>query len=258
VVGHNVIIRKSASEIEKMRRAGRVVAEVLEAMRDWVQPGVTTRELDELAEELILKRGGVPSFKGYPPGSLNPFQASICTSVNEELVHGIPSARLLREGDILSVDVGVILDGYHGDAAVTFPVGKVGADAQRLMDVTEGALYAGIAAAKLGNRAGDISAAIQGFVEERGLNVVREYTGHGIGRRMHEDPQVPNHGQAGHGPLLRRGMTIALEPMVLAGEPLVKVVGDHWTVVSCDGRLTAHFEHTIGVTNGRADILTLL
>ena len=241
-----------------MRQAGRVVAEVLERMRECVKPGVTTKELDELAEKIILARGGIPSFKGYPPGSQNPFEASICASINEELVHGIPGSRVLRDGDIISVDVGVILNGYHGDGAITLAVGEIGADAQRLLDVTEGALYAGIAAAKLGNRAGDISAAIQGYVEERGLNVVREYTGHGIGRRMHEDPQVPNHGQAGQGPLLRRGMTIALEPMVLAGDPYVTVVDDHWTVVSCDGNLTAHFEHTIGITNGTAAILTRL
>ena len=252
-----MIIRKTASEIEKMRQAGRVVAEVLGRMRQWIRPGVTTKELNELAEALILDRGGIPSFKGYPPGSQHPFEASICASVNEELVHGIPSARALREGDIISVDVGVILDGYHGDAAMTYPVGAISAGAQRLLEVTEGALCAGIAAATLGNRAGDISSAIQSFVEGRGLNVVREYTGHGIGRRMHEDPQVPNHGRAGQGPLLRGGMTVALEPMVLAGDPSVKVVDDNWTVVACDGNLTAHFEHTIAITNGRADILTL-
>jgi methionyl aminopeptidase len=253
-----VINRKSSSEIEKMRRAGRVVAEVLASMREWVRPGATTSELDELTEALIVSRGGVPSFKGYPPGSQHPFEASICASVNDELVHGIPSDRVLQEGDIISVDVGVVLDGYHGDAAVTLPVGQISAETRTLLDVTQGALDAGIAAARAGNRSGDISADIQSYVEARGFNVVREYTGHGIGRRMHEDPQVPNHGEPGTGPLLRSGMTLALEPMVLAGDPCVKVTDDHWTVVSCDGALTAHFEHTIGITNGCADILTLL
>ena len=241
-----------------MRRAGSIVAEVLERMHEWVRPGVTTKELDTLSEALIHSRGGIPSFQGYPPGSGHPFEASICASVNEELVHGIPASRRLLEGDIISIDVGVILDGYHGDAAITLPVGRISADARRLLDVTEGALDAGIAAARLPNRAGDISAAIQSYVEEREFNVVREYTGHGIGRSMHEDPQVPNYGRPGHGAALREGMTVALEPMVLAGDSCVKVVDDYWTVVSCDGNLTAHFEHTIGITQGEADILTRL
>jgi len=241
-----------------MRQAGRVVAEVLERMQEWVKPGITTRELDERTEALIVGRGGIPSFMGYPPGSANPFRWSICASVNEELVHGVPGPRVLLDGEILSIDVGVILDGFHGDAAATLPVGEISADAQRLLDVTEGALYAGISAAKVGNRTGDISAAIQSHVEERQFNVVREYTGHGIGRRMHEDPQVPNHGQAGTGPRLRPGMTVALEPMVLAGDYCVEVADDHWTVLSCDRNLTAHFEHTICVTNGEPQILTRL
>ncbi len=241
-----------------MRRAGRIVAEVLEMMRERVAPGVTTAELNELAETVIRKHNAIPSFKGYPPGSRHPFPASICASVNAELVHGIPGPYVLQEGDIISVDVGAILDGYHGDAAITLPVGQVGPEVQRLLEVTEGALYAGIAAAREGNRSGDISAAIQSYVESRGYNVVREYTGHGIGRRMHEDPQVPNHGQAGSGVLLRKGMTIALEPMVLTGDHRVRVLDDHWTVVSCDGELTAHFEHTFAITNGDAEILTRL
>jgi methionyl aminopeptidase len=253
-----VITLKSPAEINKMRQSARIVAEVLERMRKWVVPGVTTAELDELAGALIRKHNAVPSFKGYPPGSAHPFPASICSSVNEELVHGIPGPRVLQEGDIISIDVGTILDGYHGDAAVTLPVGQVSPEAQELLAVTEGALYAGIAAAKEGNRSGDISAAIQTYVESRGYNVVREYTGHGIGRHMHEDPQVPNHGQPGTGVRLRNGMTIALEPMVLAGDCCVKVLDDHWTVVSCDGRLTAHFEHDIAVTDGNAEILSRL
>jgi len=251
-----LITLKSEAELEKMRRAARIVAEVLESMHEWVEPGVTTAELDELAESLIRKRNAVPSFKGYPPGSAHPFPASICASVNEELVHGVPGPRVLREGDIFSVDVGAFLDGYHGDAAITLPVGQISPEAQRLLDVTEGALHAGIAAAKVGNRSGDISAAIQTYVEGQGYNVVREYTGHGIGREMHEDPQVPNHGRAGWGVRLRKGMTIALEPMVLAGDSSVKVMDDHWAVVSCDGELTAHFEHTIAITDGEAEILT--
>ncbi len=251
-----MITLKSPTEVAKMRRAARVVAEVLESMRKWVKPGVTTGELDSLAETLIHERNAIPSFKGYPPGSENPFPSSICASVNEELVHGIPGPRVLHEGDIISIDVGAILDDYHGDAAVTIPVGQISPDAQRLLEVTEGALYAGIAAARVGNRSGDISAAIQAYVEGRGYNVVREYTGHGIGRQMHEDPQIPNYGQPGRGVRLRKGMTVALEPMVLAGDSSVKVMDDHWTVASRDGELTAHFEHSIAVTDGDAEILT--
>jgi len=241
-----------------MRQSARIVAEVLERMREWVVPGVTTAELNELADTVIRKYNAIPSFDGYPPGGAHPFPASICASVNEELVHGIPGPRVLQEGDIISVDVGVILDGYHGDAATTLPVGQVSLEVQRLLDVTEGALYAGIAAARVGNRSGDISAAIQSYVESRGYNVVREYTGHGIGRKMHEDPQVPNYGQPGKGVRLRKGMTVALEPMVLAGDSCVKMLDDHWTVVSCDGELTAHFEHDIAVTDGDAEILSRL
>jgi len=241
-----------------MRRAGRVVAEVLESMREWVAPGVTTGELDERAEALIRRRNAVPSFKGYPPGSPNPFPASICASVNAELVHGIPGPRVLEEGDIVSIDVGVILDGYQGDAAVTLPVGQISQEARRLLEVTEGALYAGIMAARAGGYSGDVSAAIQRHVEGHGYDVVREYTGHGIGREMHEDPQVPNYGRPGQGVRLRKGMTVALEPMVLAGGRCVRVLDDRWTVASCDGKLTAHFEHTIAITDGEAEILTRL
>ena len=241
-----------------MRRAGRIVAEVLEGMRERVAPGVTTAELDEWAEALIRKRNAIPSFKGYPPGSAHPFPATICASINDELVHGIPGPRVLQEGDIISVDVGAILDGYHGDAAITLPVGQISAEAQELLDVTEGALRAGIAAATVGHRSGDISVAIQTYVESCGYNVVREYTGHGIGRKMHEDPQVPNYGRPGQGVRLREGMTIALEPMVLAGDRDVRVLDDHWTVVSRDGRLTAHFEHTIAITDGDAEVISRL
>lgn len=251
------ITLKSAAEIEKMRRAGQVVADVLRRMREWVVPGVTTAALDALASDVIDGHHALPSFKGYPPGSQHPFPASICTSVNEELVHGIPGSRVLQEGDIVSIDVGAIVAGYHGDAAITLPVGRVSSEARRLLAVTEGALKAAIAASRVGNHSGDISVAIQAYVESHGYNVVREYTGHGIGRQMHEEPQVPNHGQAGRGVLLSPGMTIALEPMVLAGEARVRVLDDHWTVVSCDGKLTAHFEHDIAITDGEAEILSL-
>lgn len=251
-----MIALKSDDEIRRMRRSNDIVAQVLQNMREWVQPGVTTAELDEKAEALIRDRGAVPSFKGYPPGSAHPFPASICASVNDELVHGIPGPRVLKDGDIISVDVGAILDGYHGDGAVTLPVGGISEEAVELMAVTEGSLEAGIAAARAGGRSGDISSAIQTHVESRGYEVVREYTGHGIGRKMHEDPQVPNHGQRGQGVRLRKGMTIALEPMVLIDDPRVRVLDDHWTVSSRNGKLTAHFERTIAVTNGEADILT--
>jgi methionyl aminopeptidase len=249
---------KSDSELDKMRQAGRIVAEVLELMQERVAPGVTTGELNGLADELIRRYGAIPSFKGYPPGSAHPFPASICTSVNEELVHGIPGARVLQKGDIISIDVGAIHEGYHGDAAATLPVGQIDEETRRLLGVTEAALYAGIAQAREGNRSGDVSAAIQEYAEEHGYSVVREYTGHGIGRQMHEDPQVPNFGESGRGALLRTGMTIALEPMVLAGDRRVRVLDDRWTVVSVDGRLTAHFEHTVVVRNGEAEILTRL
>lgn len=241
-----------------MRQAGRIVAEVLERMRETVAPGVMTAELDALAEQVIRRHSAIPSFKDYPASSAHPFPGSICASVNEELVHGIPGSRVLQEGDIISIDVGAIHQDYHGDAAVTLLVGEVDGETRRLVEVTEGALQAGIAQARAGNRSGDISAAIQEVVERHGFNVVREYTGHGIGRQMHEEPQVPNFGEPGHGVLLRSGMTIALEPMVLAGDYRVRVRDDHWTVVSADGRPTAHFEHTILIRDGAAEILTRL
>ena len=249
---------KSPQEIEKMRRAGRIVAEVLYKMREWAVPGVTTAELAVRAEELIRSRNAIPSFKGYPPGSAHPFPAAICASVNEELVHGVPGPRELQEGDIISIDVGAILDGYHGDGSVTLPVGEISPQAQRLLDVTQGALRAAISTARPGNRCSDISAAIQEYVESHGYSVVREYTSHGIGRQMHEDPQIMNFGRPGHGPRLRAGMTVALEPMVLAGDYRVRVLDDNWTVVAADGQLTAHFEHTIAILDGEAEILTRL
>lgn len=248
-----MVTLKSVREIQLMREAGRVVARVLEALKAKAAPGIPTAELDEEAERLIRKLGAIPSFKGY-----HGYPATICASINEQVVHGIPNGRRLQEGDILGVDVGAILKGYHGDAAVTLPIGSVSPEARRLLEVTEGALWAGIAKARAGLHTGDISAAIQEWVENRGMSVVREYTGHGIGRQMHEDPQIPNFGRAGTGHILREGMTFALEPMVNLGTWKTKILSDGWTVVTEDGRLSAHFEHTIAVTDGEPLVLTVL
>lgn len=250
----NVII-KSAAELAAMQRVGQLNARVLLAVREAIRPGVTTGELNALAEEMIRKSGGQPVFKGYP--GPYPYPATLCISINEELVHGIPGKRKLREGDIVSVDCGTRLDGFVGDAAFTAGVGEISPEAQRLLEVTEQSLYEGIAQMRAGNRTGDVSAAIQQYVEQHGLYVTREYTGHGVGREMHEGPQVPNYGQAGRGLLLRPGMTIALEPMVLVGTPRTRVLADQWTVVSQDGSLTAHYEHSVAVTDGEPLILTL-
>ncbi len=249
-----MIVIKSPREIELMREAGRIVALTLAALAERVREGITTAQLEEWAEEIIRKHGGIPSFKGY-----RGYPASICVSVNEEVVHGIPSRkRVLKEGDVVSIDVGVIYKGYHGDAAVTGGVGQVTEEARKLIEVARGALESAISAARAGNRLGDISWAIQNYAESNGFNVVREYTGHGIGRYMHEDPQVPNVGVPGKGPLLRPGMTLALEPMVVAGSWEVEVLQDGWTVVTKDRSLAAHFEHTIAITDGEAEILTRL
>jgi methionyl aminopeptidase len=249
-----VITIKSKSEFEVMRRAGRLVAETLDKLKAAVKPGVTTADLDEIAYEHITKNHGVPSFKGY-----HGFPASICTSVNDEVVHGIPSKRrVLEEGDIISLDCGAIIDGWHGDAALTVAVGRTTPEMWRLMEVTEESLYEGIKQVQPGKRVGDISAAIQRYAESRGYSVVREYVGHGIGRQMHEEPQVPNWGTAGRGMLLKQGMALALEPMVNAGTPDVRVLKDEWTVVTRDGKWSAHFEHTVALTDGGTEILTKL
>lgn len=248
------IVIKSKAELALMREAGRVNALALAAVRAAIRPDVTTVELDEIAAGVIRKHGGAPVFKGY--GS-PPYPASICASVNEVLVHGIPSKRKLKEGDIISVDCGTLLDGFVGDAAFTVGVGEISPEARRLLEVTEQALYEGIARMRSGNHSGDVSAAIQKYVEGQGYHVTREYTGHGVGRQMHEGPQVPNYGTAGRGVLLRPGMTIALEPMVLVGTPRTRVLPDQWTVVSADGSLTAHYEHSIAVTESEPLILTL-
>jgi methionyl aminopeptidase len=251
----NIVI-KSQAEIELMRQAGRVNAQALQAVRDLIRPGVSTAELDAAAEEVIRKNGGTPIFKGYP--GPYPYPATINASINNELVHGIPSPkRKLKEGDIISVDCGTLLDGFVGDSAFTVGVGEISPEAQRLLDVTEQSLYEGIDKMRPGNRVGDISFAIQRYVESQGYQVTREYTGHGVGRDMHEGPQVPNYGTPGRGMQLRPGITIALEPMVLMGSPRTSVLPDKWTVVSADGALTAHFEHSIAVTEGEPLILTL-
>lgn len=247
------IIVKSPSELEIMREAGRIVAVVLDAVRKEVKPGVTTGELDAVAVEIIGQHGAKASFKGY-----RGYPAAVCTSVNEEVVHGIPGKRVLREGDVVAIDVGSIYNGFQGDAAITVGVGRIGEEAKRLLETTEAALAAGIAAARDGAHLGDVSAAIQGHAEGSGYSVVREYVGHGIGREMHEEPQIPNYGERGQGPVLRRGMTLALEPMVNVGGWRTRVLPDQWTVVTADGSLSAHFEHTIAIADGDAEILTRL
>jgi len=254
------MIVKSERELALMREAGRIVARVHEALREAIRPGVTTLELDRIAERIIIQHNAIPSFKGFPGGGHRPeFPASICTSIDDEIVHGIPSAhRVLEEGQILSVDVGAIYQGYHGDAAFTVGVGRISAEAERLIQITEKALALAIAQCRPGKRVGDISAAIQRYVESQGYNVVREYTGHAIGRVMHEPPQVPNFGQPHRGSRLRPGVTLAIEPMVNAGTWQTRVLSDGWTVVTADGSLSAHFEHTVAVTNNEPEILTLL
>jgi len=246
---------KSPDELKIMRQAGRINAEILATMKNMIQPGVSTADLNAAAEEVLKKHGCYSPFKGY---SQPPYPASICTSVNEELVHGIPSKkRILREGDIISVDCGTVFEGFVADSAMTFAVGKISPEAKRLMEITEGALAAAIDKMRAGNRTGDISAAIQNYVESRGLHVTREYTSHGVGRQMHEGPQVPNYGTAGTGMPLRPGMTIAIEPMVMVGTHETRTLRDQWTVVSADNSLTAHFEHSVAVTEGEPLILTV-
>lgn len=247
-----MIIRKSAAEIEIMREAGRITARALRLVGEAVRPGVTTAQLDEIAEETIRAAGAIPAFKGY-----HGFPATICSSVNDEVVHGIPVAtRRLLAGDIVSVDVGAIVDGYYGDSAMTFPVGQIAEETQRLLDVTRASLDAGIGRAVVGNRLSDISAAVQEIAEGAGFSVVREYVGHGIGREMHEEPQIPNFGVAGKGPVLKEGMVFAIEPMINAGEPMVRQLDDGWTVMTADGCSSAHFEHTVAITARGPVILT--
>lgn len=248
-----MIILKSEREISYLRDAGKIVAETLAEIKKAVAPGITTLELDQIAEKYIKSCGARPAFKGY-----HGFPGSICASVNEEVVHGIPGIRKLKSGDIVSIDIGAVINGYNGDAAITVPVGEVDADVLKLLQVTEESLYKGIEQAIAGNRLSDISHAVQAHCEQYGYGVVRDYVGHGIGRNMHEDPQVPNYGAPGRGPRLKSGMTLAIEPMVNLGTYEVKTLDDGWTVITLDGKRSAHFEHTIAITDSGPEILTKL
>jgi len=246
-----MIIRKAPAEIDRMARAGEVVADTLALIGERAKPGVSTQELDELADEYIRSRGGVPTFKGY-----RGYPASICTSPNDMVVHGIPGLYALREGDVLSVDVGVTLDGFVADSAYTFPIGEISPEAERLLEGCQAALVAGIEQCRVGNRLSDISHAIQRVTEEHGFSVVRSLVGHGVGRSMHEEPQIPNFGEPGRGPLLSEGMTFAIEPMINAGVPDVVLHDDEWSISTSDSSLSAHFEHTVAITEEGPRILT--
>lgn len=242
---------KNKEQLDRMRTAGRIVAEVLEIMREIVKPGVTTGELDKAAEEHIRGYGALPAFKGY-----NGFPATICTSINEEVVHGIPGLRALENGDIISIDCGALYEGFYGDAAITLPVGEIAEESKRLLTVCAESLKLGIAQAWKGNRLFDISYAVQSYVEKNGMSVVRDYVGHGIGTKMHEEPQIPNFGKTGRGPRLELGMALAIEPMVNLGGYEVETLEDGWTVVTKDRRRSAHFEHTVAITENGPEILT--
>ncbi|ALF08958.1 type I methionyl aminopeptidase [Parageobacillus thermoglucosidasius] len=248
-----MIICKTPREIEIMREAGKIVALTRQELEKHIRPGITTKELDQIAEAVIRKHGAIPSFKGY-----NGFPGSICTSVNEELVHGIPGDRVLKEGDIISIDVGAQYNGYHADSAWTYPVGEIAEETKKLLEVTEKSLYIGLEEAKPGARLTNISHAIQTYVESHHFSIVREYVGHGIGQNLHEDPQVPHYGPPNKGPRLKPGMTLCVEPMVNAGSRYVKTLADNWTVVTVDGKMCAHFEHTIAITENGYEILTTL
>lgn len=248
-----MIVVKTKDQIDKMRKAGRVVAAVLQLMSESIRPGVTTAYLDRLAEEEIVRRGATPAFKGY-----RGYPATICASVNEEVIHGIPGDRVLAEGDIIGIDVGAVVDGYCGDAAATFPVGAISQESERLISTTREALEVAIKTCRVGKRIGDISHAVQSYVEAQGYSVVRDFVGHGIGRNMHEDPQVPNFGLPGTGSRLRPGLTIAIEPMVNEGTFEVEVLANEWTVVTSDRKRSAHFEHTVLITDDGPEILTVL
>lgn len=250
-----MIILKSRQEVENIRRSCQVVAQSLTEVKEAAQIGITTKELDEIAEKALIKRGATPAFKGY-----RGFPCSLCTSINESVVHGVPSNRRLEEGDIISFDLGAFMDGYFGDAAITVGVGRISKEAEKLLKTTEEALYLSIKKGKAGNHLYDISKAIQDHAEGRGYSVVRDFVGHGIGSNLHEEPQIPNFvpESAGRGPLLKEGMVLALEPMVNIGTYEVRVLNDQWTVVTADNKLSAHFEHTIAITNGDPEILSVL
>jgi methionyl aminopeptidase len=247
-----MIICKTPREIDIMREAGRIVALTHEELKNHIRPGITTTDLDVIAEEFIRKHDAFPSFKGY-----NGFRGSICASVNNELVHGIPGNRVLNAGDIISIDIGAKYNGYHGDSAWTYPVGEISEANRRLLDVTEQSLYIGLKEAKPGERLSNVSHAIQTYVEANGFSIVREYVGHGVGQDLHEDPQIPHYGPPGKGPRLKPGMVLAIEPMVNAGSRYVKTLADNWTVVTVDGNMAAHFEHTIAITETGYEILTI-
>ncbi|MGN1385354.1 MAG: type I methionyl aminopeptidase [Bacillus sp. (in: firmicutes)] len=246
-----MIICKTPREIDIMRQAGKIVALTHQELKKHIVPGITTKELDTIAESFIRKHDAIPSFKGY-----NGFRGSICASVNEELVHGIPGSRVLKEGDIISIDIGAKYQGYHGDSAWTYAVGVIDEETQRLLDVTEESLYRGLEEAKPGARLSNISHAIQTYVEANKFSIVREYVGHGVGQDLHEDPQIPHYGPPNKGPRLKTGMVLAVEPMVNAGSRYVKTLEDNWTVVTQDGKMCAHFEHTVAITESGFEILT--
>ena len=248
-----MIICKSASEIEKLRRSGQLVRKTLEETRQQVKPGVTTLDLEKFVEGRLIQAGAKPAFKGY-----RGYPCCLCASVNEQIVHGIPSNRRLNEGDIVSLDLGVIIDGFYGDAALTVPVGEISESLQKLLRVTEESLQLAIDRARVGNRLGDVSSVVEEHVVSNGFSVVREFVGHGIGRQLHEEPQIPNFGHPGYGPPLKEGMVLAIEPMVNVGGPGLKILEDQWTAVTSDGAHSAHFEHMIAVTNNGPDVLTRL
>jgi methionyl aminopeptidase len=248
-----VIACRSQRELERLRAANLLVAQILEVLKDLVVPGITTAKLDEVAERAVLDAGAVPAFKGY-----HGYPATICASVNEQVVHGIPSERALVDGDIISIDLGVLLEGYYGDAAVTVPVGRVSSEAAVLLKVTEQSLWKGIEKVTVGSRVSDISHAVQQHVEAHGFSVVREFVGHGVGTALHEEPQIPNYGDPGRGPRLAEGMVLAIEPMVNVGKPAVRVLSDGWTAVTRDGSLSAHFEHTVAVSASGPMVLSAL
>jgi methionyl aminopeptidase len=249
-----VITIKSDEEVHVMREAGRVVGQTLQILKDAVKPGLVVKELDKIVRKEYAKRGVIPTFLGY---AHPPYPATVCVSVNDELVHGIPGSRAIKEGDIVSIDLGATYKGFVGDSAITFGVGEVSDEAKRLMEVTEESLWRGIRAARAGERLGVISNTIGEYIESEGYGVVREFVGHGVGREMHEEPQVPNFGPADRGPILRKGMVLALEPMVTVGDWHTKKHDDGWTISTLDGSLCAHFEHTIAITDGEAEVLTL-
>ena len=248
-----MIICKSAAEIEKLRRSGHLVRKILEETRQQVKPGVTTLDLEKFVERRLAQVGAKPAFKGY-----RGYPCCLCSSVNEQIVHGIPSNRRLDEGDIVSLDLGVIIDGYYGDAALTVPVGEISESLQKLLRVTEESLQLAINQARVGSRLGDVSSAVEEHVVSNGFSVVREFVGHGIGRQLHEEPQIPNFGNPGYGPPLKEGMVLAIEPMVNVGGPGLRILEDQWTAVTSDGAYSAHFEHMIAVTDNGPDVLTRL